>query len=151
MDFFKSCKWTMWKQALWEASLNYWGYGAKAKAVLQKCVWQSVPDSWGWRNHGSDSVWHMWPSRINIFSSNSVICCLNPQGQNKAPWLTSESTVTALFIFDNMWFLLLSKGKYTENSDTTSFQDRKCHSRHSWGDGSSHVGPGDISLPLSSS
>lgn len=62
-----------------------------------------------------------------------LFCCLNPQGQNKAPWLTSESTVTALFIFDNTWFLLLSKGKYTENSDTTSFQDRKCHSRHSWG------------------
>ena len=62
-----------------------------------------------------------------------LFCCLNPQGQNKAPWLTSESTVTALFIFDNTWFLLLSKGKYTENSDTTSFQDRKCHSRDSWG------------------
>lgn len=80
-----------------------------------------------------------------------LFCCLNPQGQNKDPWLASESTVTALFISDNMWFLLLSMGKYTENSDAISFQDRKCYSRHSWGDGSSHVGPGDISHPLSSS
>lgn len=27
-----------------------------------------------------------------------LFCCLNPQGQNKDPWLTSESTVTALFL-----------------------------------------------------
>lgn len=51
-----------------------------------------------------------------------LFCCLNPQGQNKDPWLTSESTVTALFLIICGFFSLTYQ--YTENSDAISFQDR---------------------------